>query len=287
MLQACNTAKNPLDQEGDLVSKKETEQKELLSVKSVDDARLKARKAIQENKIDLAQAYYVKAYGMEPENISLLQEMTQLYKMMQKNDLVEFCYQLILKQQPKHYQTIKKYGLLLIKLNKYQQAEDKLIQALSMPEAENDWGLLNGLGLVKDLQDKHLSAIFYFKLALKIVPKQVAVLNNIAYSLYRVKKYNEAINYYKQALAINPKARDVLFNFALLKARTKDYDTAVSIFSKLMDPAKANNDVGYIAMKNGDLVQAEYFLQNARRLSSRFYKKAFDNQQALKELLQR
>jgi len=107
MLQACNTAKKPLDFDGELVSKNEAEKKELLAVESVDDARVKARKAIQENKIDLAQAYYVKAYGMEPENISLLQEMTQLYKMMHKNDMVEFCYQLILKQQPGHYQTLK------------------------------------------------------------------------------------------------------------------------------------------------------------------------------------
>jgi len=287
MLQACNTAKKPLELDDDLLSKKETEQKELLAVESVDDARLKARKAIQENKIDLAQAYYIKAYGMEPENISLLQEMIKLYKMMQKDDLVEFCYQLILKQQPEHYQTLKQYGLLLIKLNKYQPAEDKLIQILSMDEAKKDWTILNGLGLINDLQNKHIEAISYFKQALEISPRQIDVLNNIGYSLYRLKKYDEATAYYKQALAINLVYSKVLFNYALLKARIKQYDEAIFIFSKLMTPAKANNDVGYIAMKNGDLAKAEYYLETARRLSSTFYKKAFDNLQALKELQHR
>jgi len=224
---------------------------------------------------------------MEPENISLLQEMTQLYKMMHKNDLVEFCYQLILKQQPEHYQTLKQYGLLLIKQNKYQAANDKLIQILRMDEAKKDWTVLNGLGLINDLQNQHIEAISYFKQALEISPRQIDVLNNIGYSLYRLKKYDEATAYYKQALAINLVYSKVLFNYALLKARIKQYDEAIFIFSKLMTPAKANNDVGYIAMKNGDLAKAGYYLETARRLSSTFYKKAFDNLQALKELQHR
>lgn len=88
----------------------------MLPVESVDDARLKARKAIQDNKIDLAQAYYIKAYGMDPENISLLQEMAELYKNISKDDLAEYCYTLILKQDPENYKIREQYGLLLINL---------------------------------------------------------------------------------------------------------------------------------------------------------------------------
>ena len=262
-------------------------EKEILAIESVADARLKARQAIAENEIDTAQAYYVKAYGIEPDNIELLQEMAQLYKMIHKDDLVELCYQLILKQDPSHYQTIRQYGLLLIRLNQYQAAKDKLLQALATAEGQKDWNILNGLGLIEDLQGQHNQAIAYFLLALEIAPKQIDVLNNIAYSLYRVGDYDEALRYYKQALAIEPKNSKVLFNYGLLRARTRHYTSAVSIFSRLMSPAKAHNDVGYIAMKNGDFTQAQYFLHKARELSASFYKKAYDNQQILNSLQQK
>lgn len=259
-------------------------EKEVLAIESVDDARFKARQAIAENEIDTAQAYYVKAYGMEPENIELLQEMAQLYKMTHKDDLAELCYQLILKQDPNHYQAIRQYGLLLIRLNQYQAAEDKLLQALATTKGQKDWNIFNGLGLIEDLQGQHNQAIAYFLLALEISPKQIDVLNNMAYSLYRVEQYDEALRYYKQALAIEPKNSKVLFNYGLLKARTQHYTSAVTIFSRIMSPAKANNDVGYIAMKNGDLDHAAHYLHKARELSASFYKKAYDNQQILKTL---
>lgn len=290
LLGACNTQKKmPWAQKsGELAEmtgqEETTPEKEILAIESVDDARFKARQAIAENEVDTAQAYYLKAYGMEPDNIELLQEMAQLYKMIHKDDLVELCYQLILKQDPNHYQTIRQYGLLLIRLNQYQQAEDMLLQALATDEGLQDWNIYNGLGLIEDLQEQHNQALAYFFQALELSPKQVDVLNNIAYSLYRVKQYDEALRYYKQALAVEPKNSKILFNYGLLKARTKHYPAAITIFSRIMSPAKANNDVGYIAMKNGDLNHAAHYLHKARELSASFYKKAYDNQQILKTL---
>jgi len=263
------------------------EQKDVLAVESVDDARLKARDAIQEDKIDLAQAYYVKAYGMEPDNIDLLLEMAHLYKSIKKMDLAERCYQLILEKNPDHSIALEKYGLLLIKLNNYQLAEEKLMQLLGTKESEKNWHALNGLGLIKSLQGLDDQAISYFKRALEIQPKQIDMLNNMGYSLYRSERYKEAIDFYKQALAINPNNHKILFNYALLKARTKNYQTALKVFSSLMSTAEAHNDVGYIAMKNGDLDQAAYYLQQARKLTPRFYKKANDNLQALQLLQQK
>ena len=290
LLGACNSPKKmPWAQKSGTLAEfaaqeEPAPEKEVLAIESVDDARFKARQAISENEIDTAQAYYVKAYGMEPENIELLQEMAQLYKMIHKDDLVELCYQLILKQDPNHYQTIRQYGLLFIRLNKYQAAEDKLLQALATDEGQKDWNIFNGLGLIEDLQGQHNQAIAYFLQALEIYPKQIDVLNNIAYSYYRVEQYEEAKRYYKQALVIEPKNSKVLFNYGLLKARTKHYSSAITIFSRIMSPAKANNDVGYIAMKNGDLDYAAHYLHKARELSPSFYKKAYDNQQILKSL---
>ena len=155
LLAACGGGKNLVEQEAEIDSQLKTSEENLLSVESVEDARLKARKAIRDNKLDLAQVYFVKAYGMEPDNISLLKEMAQLYNKMNKNDQVELCYQLILEQNPKEYKTIQQYGFLLIKLKKYPQAEEKLMQVLVADEGAKNWQLFNGLGLVNDLQGRY------------------------------------------------------------------------------------------------------------------------------------
>lgn len=288
MVSACNFPKQTMEKgfisETESESQLRVSKKELLAVESVDDARQKASKALKKNKIDLAQAYYVKAYSMEPDNISLLQEMAQVYKALKKNDLVELCYQLILKQKPKHYKTLEQYGLLLINLKKYRQAEAKLMQVLVANKAAKNWRVLNGLGLVNDLQGNYGQAILYFTQALEINPRQIDVLNNIAFSLYRSLRYKEAIKYYKQALVVNPENQKVMHNYALLHARTKKYTIAVDLFSRFMTPAEASNNVGYIAMKNGDLKQADLYLHKATELSTRYYEKAYENLQILKSL---
>lgn len=288
IVSACNYSKQVMQQdfgtEADTEAQLGISKKELLAVESVDDARQKASKALKKNKIDLAQAYYVKAYSMEPDNISLLQEMAQVYKALKKNDLVELCYQLILEQKPKHYKTLEQYGLLLINLKKYRQAEAKLMQVLVANKTAKNWRVLNGLGLVNDLQGNYGQAILYFTQALEINPRQIDVLNNIAFSLYRSLRYKEAIKYYKQALAVNPENQKVMYNYALLHARTKKYNIAVNLFSRLMTSAEAHNNVGYIAMKNGDLQQAYLYLQRATELSTRYYEKAYENLQTLKSL---
>ncbi|NOR67625.1 MAG: tetratricopeptide repeat protein [Woeseiaceae bacterium] len=166
LLAACSSPKKHWMHGAEFQEDTEVEvlkEKDVLEVESVDDARLKARDAIQEDKIDLAQAYYVKAYGMEPDNIDLLLEMAYLYKLINKINLAERCYQLILQKNPDHAVALEKYGLLLIKLNNYQLAEEKLMQILVTKEGEKNWRALNGLGLVKDLQGLDDQAIACFK----------------------------------------------------------------------------------------------------------------------------
>jgi len=63
----------------------------------------------------------------------------------------------------------------------------------------------------------------------------------------------------------------------LLHARRGNYQQATDIMSAAMDPAKAYNDVGYIAFKNGDLDAAEMLLDEAIILSPSHYEMAQQN----------
>ncbi|MDO9423216.1 MAG: tetratricopeptide repeat protein [Methylobacter sp.] len=245
-----------------------------LNVTSVEEAVLKAEKALQSGKTDLAQLYYIKAYNLEPNNTQVLQKMADLYIELKKYDLAEVSFKLILKQQPGDLNTTEQYGLLLIKLGKYPDAEKNLNRVIAKQQS---WRAYNGLGIIANLQGDALKAENLFKKADNILPNSPDLLNNIGFSLYSADKLDEAASYYIKALQINPGFKKAIYNYGLLQARLKRYEQAYTAFAKVASPAEANNNIGYIAMMNGDYPEANNYLQEAIKLSPRFYKKANDN----------
>jgi tetratricopeptide (TPR) repeat protein len=254
-----------------------------VSVSSVDDAIFKAEKAVQSGKMELAQLYYIKAYDLEPTNVRVLQKMADLYTGLKKYDLAEVSLKLILQQQPGDLKAIEQYGLLLIKLKKYADAERTLDQVVAKQQS---WSAYNGLGIIATLQGDHLKAENHFKKADSISPNSPELLNNIGFALYSADKLTEAAPYYLKALQINPGFKKAIYNYALLQARLSNYEEAHSAFVKVSSPAEASNNTGYIAMMNGDYSEANNYLQEAINVSPKFYKKANDNLKRLEMLEQ-
>jgi Tfp pilus assembly protein PilF len=245
-----------------------------LNVTSVEDASLKAEKAVQSGKIDLAQLYLIKAYELEPNNIQVLGRMADLYIEIKKYELAELSFKLILKQQPDDLKIVEQYGLLLIKLKNYPEAEENLSQVVARQQS---WRAYNGLGIIANLQGDPLKAERFFKNADTLLPNSPELLNNIGFALYSANKLDEAIPYYVKAMQIKPDFKKAIYNYGLLKARLSEYDEAYSAFAKVSSPAEANNNIGYIAMMNGDYAEANNYLREAIKSSPQFYKKANDN----------
>ncbi len=275
LLTACN--RDNIKEVGGHSDKQETEeilQSAGLNVTSVEDAVLKAEKATQSGKMDLAQLYYIKAYDLEPNNVQVLQKMADLYIELKKYDLAEVSFKLILKQQPGDIKTTEQYGLLLIKLRKYPDAEENLTRVVAKQQS---WCAYNGLGIIANLQGDPLKAESFFRKADSILPNSPELLNNIGFALYSAGKLDEAAPYYIKALQINSGFKKAIYNYALLLARLSNYEQAYIAFTKVSSPAEANNNIGYVAMMNGDYAEANNYLQEAVKSSPRFYKKANDN----------
>ncbi|MGZ8946477.1 MAG: tetratricopeptide repeat protein [Methylococcaceae bacterium] len=275
LLTACN--RDNIKEAGSHSDKQETEeilQSAGLNVTSVEDAVLKAEKATQSGKMDLAQLYYIKAYDLEPNNVQVLQKMADLYIELKKYDLAEVSLKLILKQQPSDIKTTEQYGLLLIKLRKYPDAEENLTRVVAKQQS---WCAYNGLGIIANLQGDPLKAESFFRKADSILPNSPELLNNIGFALYSADKLDEAGPYYIKALQINPGFKKATYNYALLQARLSNYEQAYIAFAKVSSQAEANNNIGYIAMMNGDYAEANNYLQEAIKSSPQFYKKANDN----------
>jgi Flp pilus assembly protein TadD len=253
-----------------------------LKVSSAEDAALKAQKAVLDGKPDLAQLYYIKAFDLEPTNVQILQNMADLYSELKKYELVEVSLNLILKQQPNDINIIEQYGLLQLKQGKYPEAEKKL---LLVAAKQPGWRAYNGLGIIANLEGDPQKAEGFFKQADRLLPNSPELLNNIGFALYSANKLTEAVSFYNKALQINPGFKKALYNYALLQGRSSNYEQAYSAFASISSVAEANNNIGYIAMMNGDYPEANHYLQEAIKTAPEFYKKANDNLMRL-ELLE-
>lgn len=246
-----------------------------LEASTVEEALKKARIAWLGGKIDLAQALYIKAYNLDPANTRVLEEMAKIYRQLNKTDLAEVCYRLILQQQPKNLAILESYALLLMQRKKFPQAEQALQQVIVADK--KSWKAYNGLGIIADMQGLHPKAQAFFAQARAIQPNHPEILNNIGYSLYMDDQLTDAQNYFLQALKIDPGFKKALYNYALIEARKKNYPEALAVFTKVVSLPEANNNTGYAAMMNGDLAEADYYLNQALKLSPRFYSKAHEN----------
>jgi Flp pilus assembly protein TadD len=251
----------------------------LLPAANADEALSKARKAWQESKIDLAQTYYVKAYSLAPKNTKILEEMADIYRQLNKLDLAEASYRLILEQDKANLPIRERYGLLLVQMNKLPEAEQALQQVIAADKKR--WKSFNGLGIIADIQGKHADAGKFFDQAYALQPNNPELLNNYGFSLYMQGKLVEARELFLRALKIQPDFKKALYNFALVEARHGRYPETLATFSKVLTLPEANNNTGYIAMMNGDLEAAEFYLNEAIKLSPHFYPKAHENLDAL------
>jgi Flp pilus assembly protein TadD len=172
-------------------------------------------------------------------------------------------------------------GLALLVLNKEDDAERRLQQAVSADPSL--WRAYNGLGLVADMRrDPEKASAAYFA-ALALQPASAVILNNLGYSRLLAGRADEALNYLKRALTLDPSSETIQNNVRLALAAGGNYPEATRSVSRALTPVVLNN-VGYIALQRGDLVDAEGYLAAAMESSTSFNSIAAKNLEQLRTL---
>lgn len=257
------------------------EQNGALKATSFKESLNKARKAWLAGKTELAQTFYVAAYNLKPKDVALLQEMADVYNKLGNSELEQVCYRLILAEQPDNLQVLERYGLLLIKQKEMSEAGQVLQKVVAKKQS---WQAYNGLGIIADMKGKHKQALLYFDKAGTIAPENPEILNNIGYSLYLEGQLKKAQGYFLWAIKLDNGFKKAIYNYALTLARQRHYDEALSVFARVMEVEEANNNTGYLAMKNGDYDKAELYLRQALKLSPHYFQRAHLNLQELQNL---
>lgn len=139
------------------------------------------------------------------------------------------------------------------------------------------WRSLDGLAVTADLQGRHDDAQRLYHKALAAGAPEVKVNNNLGFSYLMSGDYDQARAVLEHLLNRYPDAERARANLALAQARDRNYSAALATWRQIMSDAQAHNNVGYVAMLNGDLADAERYLSRALTLSPRYYPAADAN----------
>ncbi len=166
-------------------------------------------------------------------------------------------------------------GLAYMNLKAGNQARPYLVAAVTLDPRR--WRAHNALGILADRREEYSAAIVHYETALEINPASPMIMNNLGYSRYLSGDLDQSARDFYQATQLDAGYTPAWSNLGLVYARQGWYTDAVNILSRATDKSTASNNVGYIALQNGDLADAEQLLSEAARLSPTYYQSAHQN----------
>jgi Flp pilus assembly protein TadD len=175
----------------------------------------------------------------------------------------------------------ERMGILLLSSKQKDLAAQHLRKSIELDN--HRWLANNALGVLADAAGEYELAIGYYEKALERYPNSPMLLTNMGYSYYLSGQFEEAERLFSIAIGIDRSYTAAKKNLGLVRARSGRYESAVNILMNVIEKPKALNDVGYIALANGDIEEAERLLEEAIRLSPAYYETAYENLERVKQ----
>lgn len=242
-------------------------------VASAEDAIVRADRALLNGDTDLALYMYVRAYDLDKDNVHALTRIAEIHESRGNDRLATMAFTSVLRIDPKHAGALQSLGLIYLRAKRHDEAEALLAAAVT--ENPRLWRAQNGIGIIADMRGEHAKAIEAYDAALAANPGDASLLNNRGYSLYLDGHYQAASEDFLAAAAQGTER--AWLNLGLVRARQKRYEEAVQVMARTVDSEVAYNDVGYIAMRQGDFALAESYFHKAIKLSPRYFEAAQRN----------
>jgi Flp pilus assembly protein TadD len=249
-------------------------------VASAEEARQRAEAALAERDLDLALYLYAQAVELDAEDSDSLYRIGAIHAQRGNTAMASHAYGSAIELDPEHALALQGLGLIYMDVRRPEAAEEMLQRAI---DADADlWRAHNALGVLADTRSEHVTAIAHYNAALKLRPESASVLNNRGYSEYLSGNWDAAEADFVAATIVDPNYERAWQNLGLLYARQRKYGYALRMMSRVMEQHVAANDIGYLAMLDGDFKAAETLFAEAIRLSPRYYKTAEDNVEELR-----
>ena len=242
-------------------------------VESVEEAIARADNALTSGNMDLALYMYVRAYDLQKDNLHALMRIGGIHESRENFELATRAFTTVLRIDPKQMEALQSLGLIYLHEKRLDEAQILLERAIA--ENPDLWRAQDGIGVIADIHGEHGKAIAAFDAALAENPSAASVLNNRGYSLYLDGQYPEASRDFIAAAEMG--VDRAWLNLGLVLARQKKYSEAVHTMTRMVAAEIAYNDVGYIALRQGDIGIAETYFRKAIQIAPRYFEAAQRN----------
>jgi Flp pilus assembly protein TadD len=244
-------------------------------IQSEEQALAKGEAALLEGKPDNALFYFVKTLQFNKNNIKALEKIASIHERGKHPEFAIKVYQDILAINGNHALANEKVGLYYLDKGQDGKAKPYLLQAIKSDKSR--WKAYNGLGVIADLERNTEEAINYYQAALEIMPNSPMLLNNLGYSYYLSGDALKARGLFAQALNYDTQYKRAIHNLALIEIKSGEFTSAAMLFNRIMSPHESYNNIGYIALLNGQYDIAEEYLRRAIDESPVYFPKAQEN----------
>ncbi len=254
--------------------------------------------------------HYLELLEAEPGNVRYLYQIGQIQAQLGESGHAISAFHDVLKAQPDHIGAMTSLALVHLSLGDNVQARtyldksirldqkrlyaaDPAIQVQIGEEGTQPWHALDddsplqayqALGILRDLNSDFDGAQALYRLVLTQAPHNAKALNNLGYSYYLAGDLIRAEMYLKQATQRQPDFQRAWTNLGLVYVRNGHTERAFQAFRRVMSEADAYNDIGYFAMLEGKLDDAEHLFMKAIDASPIYFATAQDNLRSVQQL---
>ncbi|WP_158900643.1 tetratricopeptide repeat protein [Burkholderia sp. L27(2015)] len=167
-----------------------------------------------------------------PSMVSAAAQLQQALALHQQGRLseAEAGYQIVLQQQPEHFDALHLLGVIALQNGQTLRAIDLITQALAH-ERSNAYAYSNLASAYQKL-GRYPEAIVRFERALALRPDFVEALSNLGNTLRDAGRREEALASYNRALALKPDRPDVLANRGNVLRELRRFDEALDDFDR-------------------------------------------------------
>lgn len=242
-------------------------------------AAQEGRFALRNGDLKEAQLQYALAVEQDPANIDYQYQLGRVHYSQNSLTVAEGLLNRVINQQKTHTGALETLGNIYIRQSRLDEGERVLLQALEGSPSSVD--ILNSLGVINDLKAQHDEAKDYFAAALAIDASSAKIYNNLGYSHYLTSSFEKAETAFRRALALDTGYEKAWTNLGLILSRTGRIDAARVAFGRVQSNHEAANNIGYIALLDGDEDLARREFTRAVNSSPSYYSIAADNLQSL------
>jgi len=215
-----------------------------------------------------------KILRQEPENAKARLILANMHFQQGKMDLAMVAYRELVEIEEIKAEAFQGYGLSLLKKGTLGEAAVALKNAVKFDHSL--WRAWNALGYYYDKHENWQQATSSYDMAIRFNDSSSMLYNNRGFSLILQNQVNRAVEDLTIAVFYDPENQFARTNLQIALSLAGNYRRAVSLSDNESKPSSLNN-VGYIAILNGDFDSAEKLLNMAMKNAYSFNEKAWKN----------